>query len=93
MLTESRLLDFGATCVTVPLHLFAFYLLIHFIEVELIYNAVLISAVQQSGSAIYIMYVYICKIYVYIFFHIPFHSVLSQDIGYSYLCYTVGPCL
>ena len=31
--------------------------------------------------------------YVYIlFFKILFHSGLSQDIEYSSLCYTVGPC-
>ena len=42
----------------------------------------LISLVQQSDSAIYI----------YIPFPI-FHYDLSQDIEYSSLCYTVGPCL
>ena len=26
------------------------------------------------------------------FFHILFHYGLSQDIEYSSLCYTVGPC-
>ena len=29
--------------------------------------------------------------YVYIFFHIIFLYGLSQDIEYSYLCYTIGP--
>ena len=30
--------------------------------------------------------------YIYILFHILFHYGLSQDIEYSSLCYTVGPC-
>ena len=55
---------------------------IFFIEVELIYNVVLISAVHHSDSVIYI----------YILFYILFHCGLSQDIGYSSLCSTVGPC-
>ena len=38
------------------------------------------SAVEQSYSVIYIL------------FHILFHYGLSQDIEYSSLCYTVGPC-
>ena len=29
---------------------------------------------------------------IYILFHFLFHDDLSQDIGYSCLCYTVGPC-
>ena len=55
---------------------------IYFFEVQLIYNVVLISAVQQSDSVVHI----------YILFHILFHYGLSQDIGYSPLCCTVGPC-
>ena len=39
------------------------------------YNAVLISAVQQADSFIF-------------FFHILFHYGLSQDIDYSFLCNT-----
>ena len=31
-------------------------------------------------------------IYIYIVFHILFHYGLSQDIEYSSLHYTVGPC-
>ena len=42
-----------------------------------------ISAVQQSDSVIH----------MYILFHTLFHYVLSQDIEYSSLCYTVGLCL
>ena len=30
--------------------------------------------------------------YIYIFFHILFHYDLSQDIEYSSLCSTIGPC-
>ena len=33
------------------------------------------------------IYMYVC-----ILFQILFHSRLLQDIGYSALCYTVGPC-
>ena len=43
---------------------------------------VLISAVQKSDSVIHI----------YVLFHILFHYGLSQDIEYSSLCFTVGPC-
>ena len=35
------------------------------------------------------LYIYI---YIYILFHILLHSGLSQDIEYSSLCSTVGPC-
>ena len=49
---------------------------------------VLISAVQQSNSYIYI-YMYPN---IYILFHIIFHYGLFQDIEYSSLCYTVEPC-
>ena len=50
--------------------------LIFFIEVQLIYNVVLISAVQQSDSVIHI----------YTFFSMFFfHYGLSQDIEYSSL--------
>ena len=49
----------------------------------MIYNVVPISAVQQSDSVIHI--------YTF-FFNILFHYGLSQDIVYSSLCYTLGPC-
>ena len=29
----------------------------------------------------------------FFFFYVLFHYGLSQEIGYSSLCYTVGPCL
>ena len=51
------------------------------IEVQLIYNVVLISAIQQSDLVIYI----------YFFLH-SFPLRLSQGTEYYYLCYTVGPC-
>ena len=54
-----------------------------FMDVELIYNVVLISAIQWSDSAIHR---YTC------FFNILFHYCLSLDIEYTSLCYTVGPC-
>ena len=52
----------------------------------------LISAVQKSDSVIHIdIYVYI---YIYTLFFIFFSIMVSQDIEYSSLCYTVGPyCL
>jgi len=41
---------------------------------------------------IYIYILYLC-VYIYIFFLcISFHDGLSQDIEYSSLCHTVGPC-
>ena len=48
------------------------------IEVQLIYNVVLISGVQQSDSVVHI--------------YILFHYSLLQDTEYSSLCYTVGLC-
>ena len=53
-----------------------------FTEVQLIYNVVLVSGVQQSDS----------DIHMYILFQILFHYRLLQGIEYSSLCYTVGPC-
>ena len=50
------------------------------IEVELIYNVVLISAIQQSDS------------FIHAYIYILLHYGLSQDIEYSSLCCTVGPC-
>ena len=42
----------------------------------------LVSSVYQSDSVIHL----------YILFQILFHYRLLQDIEYSSLCYTVGPC-
>lgn len=50
-----------------------------FIEVWLNYNVMLVSVIQF----------YIYKI---ILFQIIFLYSLSENIEYSYLCYTVGPC-
>ena len=47
------------------------------------YSIVLISALEQSDSVIH----------TFVFFYILFHYGLSQEIGYSSPCYTVGPCL
>ena len=33
------------------------------------------------------------RVCIHILFQILFHYSLSQDIDYSSLCYTVGPCL
>ena len=49
-----------------------------FTEVWLIYNVVLTSGIKQSDSQIS-------------FFQILFHYTLSQDIEYSFLCYTEVP--
>ena len=65
-------------------------------EVQLLYNIVFVSSIQQSDSILYIC-IYI-QIYTYIYththmiFHILFHYGLSQGIEYSSLFYTVGPC-
>ena len=60
--------------------LFLFFL----IEVLLIYNVVLISALHESTAKRFI--------YTYIFLNILFHYALPQDIEYSSQCYTVGLC-
>ena len=54
-----------------------------FITILLIYNIVLISAVQPIDSFIHI--------YTFLFY-ILFHYGLSQEIGYRSLGYTVRPC-
>ena len=47
---------------------------------------------DNKATQLYIhTYIYI-YIYIYILVHILFHYGLSQDIEYSSLCYTVGPC-
>ena len=53
------------------------------IEVYLIYNVMPISAVQQSDS--------VTDIYTF-FLKYSFPLWFTQEIGYSSLCYTVGPC-
>ena len=45
------------------------------------YNVILVADVQQSDSAVYIL------------FYILLHYGLLQDIEYGSLCYRVGPCL
>ena len=58
-----------------------------FIKVWLIYNVPSISAVQQVTQS----YIYV---YSFLFFHTISYHVLSQEIGHSSLCCTVGPhCL
>ena len=48
---------------------------------------------KESEKEIHIYgYTYTIYMYVCILFQILFHSRLPQDIGYSALCYTVGPC-
>ena len=58
-----------------------FFFFFNFIDVELIYNVVLILLFRK----------WLSYTYIYIF-HILFHYGLSQDIEYSSLCYRVGPC-
>ena len=63
---------------TVALHLYSgagFKKKNHFTEIQLIYNVVLISAVQQSDSVIHI----------HILFHSLFHYGSSQDVKYNSL--------
>ena len=60
------------------------------IEIQLIYNVVLISGIQQSDSVIH-TYIYI---YIYLLFQILFHYRLLQDTEYRSLSYRLGPfCL
>ena len=37
------------------------------------------------------VYVYLC-VYIYILFHVLSQCGLSEDVIYSSLCYTEGPC-
>ena len=67
---------------------FSFYL--YLIEVELIYS-MLVSGVQHSDSVIYTHTHTHTHTYIY-FFQILFPYRLLQNIEYSSLCYTVGPC-
>ena len=74
------------TLVTLSIKLpFFSYIFFNFflVKVQLIYSVVLISAVQQSDSVIFV--------YTF-FFNVLFRYGLSQDIEYSFLCYTLGPC-
>ena len=77
------------------------------IEVQLIYNIVLVSGAQQSDSVIYMYYIYELSyiinsvayifsyiyvyVHIYILFPILFHYRLLQDIA-PCLCCIVGPC-
>ena len=56
-----------------------------FIGVQLIYNVVLVSAVQQSESVIHM---HISTLFQILF---PYRSL--ESIEQSFLCYTVGPYL
>ena len=55
----------------------------YFIEVQLIYNVVLLLYSK-------VIHIYICKICIYILFHILFPYGLPQDTEYSSLYYTVA---
>ena len=44
----------------------------------------LVSSVKQGDSVMHM--------YWYLLFHFLFRDCLSQDIDYSSLCYTIGPC-
>ena len=73
----------------------------YFLKVQLIYNVVPISAIQQSDLVIYThthtqtySHIYVC-IYIYthtFFFYVLLHHGLSQETRYSSLFYTVGYC-
>ena len=52
------------------------------IEIQLTYSVVIVSGIQQM-----------IQLYIYIIFNIFLHDGLSQDIKYSFLGCTVGPCL
>ena len=60
------------------------FLIFFFIELQLVYNVVLVSGVQQSDSFIHT--------YISIFFQIYFPYRSLQNTEDSSLCYTVGPC-
>ena len=60
-----------------PSTVFFSFFKIYFVEVQLIYNIVLVSGVYHSDS---------------IFLQIILHYRLLQDNGYNSLCYTAYPC-
>ena len=62
------------------LFLFSFF---SFIKVSLVYNVVIISAVQQSDSVIHR--------HISILFQMLFPGRLSQNLGPTSLCSTAGP--
>ena len=62
-----------------------------FIEVQLTYNVVLVSGVEQSNSVYVCVCVCVC-IHTYILFYIIFHYGLLQETEYSSLCYIVRTC-
>ena len=74
--------------IVLPFHnlffLNTFFFTLIFIGVQLIYNVVLVSAVQQSESAIH---THISTLFQILF---PYRSL--QNTEKSSLCYTVGPC-
>ena len=57
-----------------------------FIEVQLIYNTVLVSGAQHVQQSDLVLF------FFFFFFQITFHYRLLQDIEYSSLQYTVNPC-
>ena len=64
-----------------------FYFNFFSIEVELIYNVVLVSGVQHSDSDIYI---HIHMFFFRLFSLLGYYKILNTE--YISLCYTVGPC-
>ena len=92
MLSPSRLYKLGVMSHKINFFFFSFVTLISFfyncisflkMEIELIYNAMLISGVSM-----------VIQLYTHISipFQILFYYRLLQSIGYSSLCCTVGPC-
>ena len=60
--------------------------LLFLIEVQLIYNVVLVSGVQYSYSVTY------THTHIYLLSQLLFHYRLLQNFQYNSLFYTVGPC-
>ena len=74
-----------------PCRELACYSFVFLIEVQLSYNIVCVSGVQQSDT---LLPIYTCIkicIYVYILFSILFHYGLLKNIEYSSLHYRVSP--
>ena len=77
-----------------PTRYFSYFFKIYFTDIQLIYNVMLVSAVQQSDSVIHL---HTCVyIYIYIYTHTFSYSFplwfIIQYFEYSSMCYTVGPC-
>ena len=71
-----------------------FYHLKNIWSIQLIYNVILVSGIQQSESVYIYIYIYVCVcvcvLYTYIFLQILFSYRPLQSIEQNSICYTAG---